>query len=297
MRVLITGAGGMLGAEVAERFKQAGYLVIATGRKPSLVPMDITNPQQVRQVFDQYRPEVVIHCAAMTNVDACEHHPQEAYRVNAFGTELIAAHCQRMGAICVAISTDYVFDGSKGSPYHEYDTPNPLSIYGRSKYAGEQAVRALCPRHYIVRTAWLYGRHGRSFPHFILEQVQAGQSPSVIADQIGSPTYTADVADHLLRLLTTDCYGTYHLTNQGPVSRYEFAQELLRLVGLPVNLLTPLPLQQWQTPAPRPCYSALISWRLEWAGVPTMRFWREALASFVQQLKSSPQEPPASCQS
>jgi len=286
MKVLITGAGGMLGAEVAERFQQAGHTVIPTGRKPSLVPMDITNPQQVREVFDQHHPDVVIHCAAMTNVDACERRPQDAYHANAFGTELIAANCQRVGAICVAISTDYVFDGSKGSPYHEYDAPNPLSIYGRSKYAGEQAVRALCPRHYIVRTAWLYGRHGRSFPHFILERVQAGETPTVIADQIGSPTFTADVADRLLQLITTDCYGTYHLTNRGPVSRYEFAQELLRLVGLPMHL-APISLRQWQTAAPRPPYSALISWRLEWAGVSPMRPWREALAEFVQQLRSS----------
>ncbi len=286
MKVLITGAGGMLGAEVAERFRQAGHTVIATGRKPPLVPMDITDPQQVRAVFDQHQPEVVIHCAAMPNVDACEHQPQQAYRVNAFGTELIASNCQRIGAICVAISTDYVFDGTKGSPYHEYDAPNPLSVYGRSKYAGEQAVRALCPRHYIVRTAWLYGMHGKSFPHFILERVQAGDSPPVIADHIGSPTFTADVADRLLHLIATDCYGTYHLTNTAPVSRYEFAQELLRQFGLPLNL-TPIPLRQWQTPAPRPRYSALISWRLEWAGVPPMRSWREALAEFVHRLRSS----------
>ena len=281
MKVLITGAGGMLGAEMAERFRQAGHTVIPTGRKPNLVSMDITDAQQVRTVFDEHRPQVVIHCAAMTNVDACERQPQQAYRVNAFGTELIAAHCQRVGAICVAISTDYVFDGSKGSPYHEYDSPNPLSVYGRSKYAGEQAVRSLCPRHYIIRTAWLYGTHGKSFPHFVLERVRAGESPSVIADQIGSPTFTADVAERLLQLLATDCFGTYHLTNAGPVSRYEFAQELLRLAGLPVNL-TPLSLGEWQTPAPRPRYSALISWRLEWVGIPPLRSWREALAEFVQ---------------
>ena len=287
MKVLITGAGGMLGTEVAEQFQQMGHGVIPTGRKPPLVPMDITNPQQVREVFDQHRPDVVIHCAAMTNVDACERRPQDAYRANSFGTELIAANCQRIGAICVAISTDYVFDGSKGSPYHEYDAPNPLSVYGRSKYAGEQAVRALCPRHYIVRTAWLYGKHGRSFPHFILERVRTGETPSIIADQIGSPTFTADVAERLLQLIATDCYGTYHLTNTGAVSRYEFAQELLRLIGLPLAL-TPIPLRQWQTAAPRPPYSALISWRLEWAGIAPMRSWREALAEFVQQLRSSP---------
>jgi dTDP-4-dehydrorhamnose reductase len=286
MKVLITGAGGMLGAEVVRRFQQAGHTVIPTGRKPPLVKMDITDPQQVREVMEAHRPEVVIHCAAMTNVDACERRPEDAYRVNAFGTELIAAHCERIGAICVAISTDYLFDGSKGSPYHEYDAPNPLSVYGRSKDVGEQAVRALCPRHYIVRTAWLYGTHGKSFPHFILERVQAGEGATVIADQIGSPTFTADVADRLLSLFKSDCYGTYHLTNAGPVSRYEFALELLRRVGLPPNL-APIPLHQWQTPAPRPRYSALISWRLEWAGVPPMRPWREALDEFVKQMSGA----------
>ncbi len=284
MRILITGAGGMLGREVAELAQAQGHTVIPTGRREGLVPMDITNPTQVRAVFDKYQPEVVVHCAAMTNVDACEHQPECAYRVNAFGTELIASQCARIGALCVAVSTDYVFDGTKGAPYHEYDQPNPLSVYGRSKYAGEQAVRALCLRHYIVRTAWLYGVYGRSFPHFIVEKVRAGQTATVIADQIGSPTYTADVAERILQLLSTECYGTYHLTNQRPVSRYEFAQVLLKRLGLDCSLLVPLPFQEWRTPAPRPRYSALVSWRLEWAGVPPMPNWQDALERFVAQI-------------
>ncbi|MCX7993930.1 MAG: dTDP-4-dehydrorhamnose reductase, partial [Fimbriimonadales bacterium] len=251
MRVLVTGARGLLGAEVTERFRAAGVEVYGTTRKtsPSLAPplrerrggesdspspfterglggevfLDITQPAQVRAVFDALRPEVVIHCAAMTNVDACERQPQEAYRMNAYGAEVIASHCQRIGAVCVYISTDYVFDGAKRTPYHEYDAENPLSVYGRSKFLGEQAVWKFCPRHYIVRVAWLYGKQRKSFPQFVLEQARAGQSPVVISDQIGSPTYVADVADRLLPLIQTDCYGIYHLTNTNPVSRYEFA--------------------------------------------------------------------------
>ncbi|MFQ3610849.1 MAG: dTDP-4-dehydrorhamnose reductase [Fimbriimonadales bacterium] len=283
MRVLITGAGGMLGAELRALCTQHGHEVVATGRRPGLIPMDITQPEPVRQVFDQYRPEVVFHCAAMTNVDACERQPQLAYQVNAFGTELIASHCHRVGAICVAVSTDYVFDGAKRAPYHEYDPVNPLSVYGRSKWAGEQAVRALCPRHYIVRTAWLYGNYGKSFPHFVLEKARAGESPTVIVDQIGSPTYTADVADRLLKLVQTDCYGTYHLTNRLPVSRYEFAERLLARLGLSVAL-TPLRFREWRTPAPRPPYSPMVSWRLEWAGVEPMPDWKDALERFAQRL-------------
>ncbi|MCS7301479.1 MAG: dTDP-4-dehydrorhamnose reductase [Fimbriimonadales bacterium] len=319
MRVLVTGAHGLLGAAVVERFRAAGITVYGAVRQPSPshssassagveqgrdeassplrpsvstaptqmgqegeVLLDITQPAQVRAVFDALRPDLVVHCAALTNVDACERRPQEAYRVNAFGTEVVASHCQRVGAVCVYISTDYVFDGSKRAPYHEYDAENPLSMYGRSKFAGEQAVRALCPRHYIVRVAWLYGWRRPSFPQFVLEQARAGKSPVVISDQIGSPTYVADVADRLLQLIQTDCYGTYHLTNTDPVSRYEFACALLELAGLEVAP-TPLPFRQWRTPAPRPIYSALTSWRLEWVGVAPMPSWKDALQRFVRE--------------
>lgn len=283
MRVLITGANGMLGAELTDYCQQLGYTVIPTGRQPHLIQMDVTEPRTVRAVFEEYRPEVVFHCAAMTNVDACEQHPQQAYRVNAFGSEVIASQCHRVGAICVAISTDYVFDGKAGRPYHEYDTPNPLSVYGRSKWLGEQAVQALCPRHYIVRVAWLYGRFRPSFPQFVLQQAQAGEKVKAIVDQIGSPTYTYDVAQRLLQLVQTDAFGVYHLTNRGPVSRYEFARTLLQWAGLP-ELLEPIPMSAWQTPAPRPAYSALISWRLEWAQLPPMPTWRDALRRFLKQM-------------
>ncbi|MCS6923107.1 MAG: dTDP-4-dehydrorhamnose reductase, partial [Fimbriimonadales bacterium] len=243
MRVVVTGARGLLGAEVVQRFRAAGIEVYGTVRplapvavtsehradSEEYLPLDITQPAQVKALLDTLRPDLVIHCAAMTYVDACERQPQQAYRVNAFGAEVIASNCQRVGAVCVYISTDYVFDGAKRAPYHEYDAENPLSVYGRSKFAGEQAVRVLCPRHYIVRVAWLYGKHRPSFPQFVLEQARAGRSPTVISDQIGSPTYVADVADRLLTLIQTECYGTYHLTNADPVSRYEFACALLML--------------------------------------------------------------------
>ncbi|GIV08503.1 MAG: NAD(P)-dependent oxidoreductase [Fimbriimonadales bacterium] len=288
MRVLVTGATGMLGAEIVERFHAAGMEVYGAARLPASdehanrVAMDITQPDAVREVFDALRPEVVIHCAAMTHVDACERQPQQAYRVNTFGAEVVASNCQRFDAACVYISTDYVFDGQKRAPYHEYDVENPISVYGRSKYLGEQAVRALCPRHYIVRVAWLYGKHRKSFPQFVLEQARAGVSPTVIHDQVGSPTYTVDVADRLLSLIRTDCYGIYHLTNQSPVSRYAFARALLETVGSVIEP-TPLPFAQWRTPAPRPIYSALTSWRLEWAGVEPMPRWQDAMQRFVQE--------------
>ncbi len=309
MRILVTGARGLLGAAVVERFRAAGVEVYGAVRPTSLtlnrhngeetdavapstgkglesdgcVPLDITSPAEVKSLLDYLRPDLVIHCAAMTNVDACEHQPQEAYRVNAFGAEVVASNCQRIHAACVYISTDYVFDGSKRAPYHEYDAENPLSVYGRAKFAGEQAVRLICPRHYIVRVAWLYGKHRPSFPQFVLEQARAGKSPVVISDQIGSPTYVADVADRLLQLVQTDCYGVYHLTNTEPVSRYEFAQALLQAAGIDMEP-TQLPFREWRTPAPRPAYSALTSWRLEWAGVEPMPSWRDAVRRFLQSL-------------
>lgn len=291
----------MLGAEILERFHAAGVEVIGSARTtpppsprsvngeeeaPREVSLDITHPVQAHAVLEELRPDVVIHCAAMTNVDACERQPQEAYRVNAFGAEVIASSCQRIGAACVYVSTDYVFDGSKRAPYHEYDAENPISVYGQSKFAGETAVRTLCPRHYIVRVAWLYGKYRKSFPQFVLEQARAGIPPTVISDQIGSPTYTADVADRLLQLIQTDCYGTYHLTNAHPVSRYEFACALLNLAGIAIQPI-PLPFAQWRTPAPRPIYSALTSWRLEWAGVEPMPSWRDAVKRFVKEYVST----------
>ncbi|MGQ9901390.1 MAG: dTDP-4-dehydrorhamnose reductase [Fimbriimonadales bacterium] len=290
MRVLITGASGLLGSAVVRACRAAGWEVLGTARTPApesgFASLEITAPDAVRAMFDAFRPDAVIHCAAMTHVDACEQNPQEAYRVNTFGTEVIAAHCQRVGAACVYLSTDYVFDGAKGAPYHEYDAPNPLSVYGRSKYLGEQAVGALCPRHYIARVAWLYGVGRKTFPQFVLDAARQGQSPSVIADQIGSPTYVVDIAERLVALIPTECYGVYHLTNTPPVSRYEFACALLEAAGLSVQP-TPLPMAQWQTPAPRPAYSALISWRLPWAGVDPMPDWRDAMHRFLRELQVS----------
>lgn len=284
MRVLITGARGLLGTEVARQFRAAGLEVIGTARTADpaagVLALDITAPQQVHTLLRETRPDVVIHCAALTNVDACEQQPELAYRVNAFGTELIAAQCQQRGVVCVYISTDYVFDGAKGAPYHEYDAPNPISVYGRSKWAGEQAVQALCPRHYIVRVAWLYGAHRPTFPHTVLAQARAGKSPVAIVDQIGSPTYVVDIAERLLPLLQTECYGIYHLTNTEPVSRYEFAQAILQAAGYSIEP-TPLTMADWRVLAPRPAYSALISWRLAWAGVPPMPSWRDALQRFL----------------
>jgi dTDP-4-dehydrorhamnose reductase len=163
-------------------------------------------------------------------------------------------------------------------------------VYGRSKYLGEQAVRALCPRHYIVRVAWLYGKHRKSFPQFVLEQARAGVSPTVIPAQVGSPTYAVEVADWLLAMIQTGCYGVYHLTNQSPVSRYEFARALLETVGSVIEP-TPLPFAQWRTPAPRPIYSALTSWRLEWARVEPMPRWQDAMQRFVQEYLHTQSDP------
>ncbi|MDW8106343.1 MAG: dTDP-4-dehydrorhamnose reductase [Armatimonadota bacterium] len=287
MRVLVTGARGLLGTELRLRWRAAGIEALGTTRAPQpneeLIPLDITAPDQVRQVLSAVRPDVVVHCAALTNVDACEQQPEQAYRINAFGTELIAAQCQRLGATCVYVSTDYVFDGAKQAPYHEYDVPNPLSVYGRSKLAGEQAVQALCQRYYIIRVAWLYGAHRPTFPHYVLEQARAGKSPVAIVDQVGSPTYVADIADRLLRLLSSECYGIYHLTNTEPVSRYEFARAILQAAGATIEP-EPLRLAEWRVPAPRPPYSALVSWRLEWAGVPAMPSWRDALKRFLREV-------------
>jgi dTDP-4-dehydrorhamnose reductase len=279
MKVLVTGAKGMLGSDVCEALAPA-HEVLAVDWED----FDITDEQAVRDALTQARPELVIHCAAWTYVDGCEWDPARAFLQNEQGTRNIAAAAASIGAGMIYISTDFVFDGTKTEPYTEADEPHPLSVYGASKLAGEEAVRNLVPNYYIVRSAWLYGRHGKNFVRTILQKAQEQDTLRVVGDQYGSPTYTRDLAQALVELVVAGRLhsGTYHLVNSGACSWAELAAEALRLTGSQTKI-TPIPASAWPSPTKRPAYSVLRSRRLEEMGFRPLRDWREALADYMKE--------------
>lgn len=288
MRILVTGACGMLGSlvcsELADRHDVVPSDVIGDCER-----VDITDTDSVFGLIDRSRPDLVIHCAAMTDVDGCERDPDRAYLVNAVGTWNLACAAAQSDSAFVCVSTDYVFDGEKGSPYTEFDTPNPLSAYGASKLAGEQAVRELCRKHYIVRTSWLFAPHGKNFALSIIKAAQSNKELRVVADQIGSPTYAADLAQFLASLAGSPLYGTYHYTNAGSCSWHEFASEIVSAAGLTDVKVIPIRSEDWPTPTRRPKYSVLRHYRMELLGRDHARPWQEAVAEFVEKWTTAKQ--------
>ncbi len=280
MRILITGADGQLGRELVRALAPHGELIRSTQ-----ADLDITHPGCADRVAT-LQPEWVVHAAAATDVDKCEREPEQAMAVNAEGTRRVAEGCRRAGAGLVYLSTDYVFDGRKEAPYAEGDHPAPLNVYGRSKLEGEQATRKVVPRWTIVRTAWLYGVHGRNFVKTVLGKILAGEPLRVVDDQVGSPTYAGDVADAVSVLLTRGRTGIYHVTNSGSCSWYEFAREILRLAGFESVTVTPIASAELNRPARRPAYSVLENAAWQAAGFPPLRPWREALAAMLAALKA-----------
>jgi len=280
MRIVITGADGQLGVELVPALTALGEVIGTT-----IADLDITDPDCVNRL-GALAPDWVVHAAAATDVDGCEREPKRAMAVNAEGTRRVAEGCRRVGAGLLYLSTDYVFDGRKGTSYTESDAPVPLNVYGRSKLEGERATRSLAPLWIIIRTAWLYGTHGRNFVKTILGKVAAGEQLRVVDDQVGSPTYAADLADAVALLLSRGLTGVYHVTNSGTCSWLEFAGEILRLSGVPSTSLTRITSRELDCPARRPAYSALenAAWRA--AGLPPLRSWQEALAAMLAALRT-----------
>ncbi|MEK7205627.1 MAG: dTDP-4-dehydrorhamnose reductase [candidate division NC10 bacterium] len=246
MRILVTGADGQLGTELVRALAPHGDLIPVTQ-----ADLDVTD-RRCAEFVAALQPEWVVHTAAATDVDGCEREPERAMAVNAEGTRRVAEGCQRAGAGLVYLSTDYVFDGRKGAPYAESDPPAPLNAYGRSKLEGEQATRRVASRWTIVRTAWLYGVHGRNFVKTILGKAAAGEPLRVVDDQVGSPTHAGDVAEAVARLLSQGRTGMYHVTNTGTCSWYEFAREILRLTGYDSTAVAPISSAELNRPARRP---------------------------------------------
>jgi dTDP-4-dehydrorhamnose reductase len=272
MRVLITGASGGVGQALMARLPEAHGVAHSQ--------LDVTDGHAVAQHINAAAPQVVIHCAALTNVDRCAQQPSEALRVNAFGTQNVALACQRIGAALCYISTNEVFDGERGAPYGEYDPPQPANPYGYSKYVGEQIVRQLVPKHYIVRTSWIFAHNGRNFLQRIVSLAREGKPLSVVTDEVACPTYAEDLAEGVLGLISTERYGTYHLTNQGAISRYAFARAILDAYGMADYPIAPIVKAQFNRPSRPPTYSALQNTFAALIGI-TLRDWRAALDAFI----------------
>ncbi|MBR7103785.1 MAG: dTDP-4-dehydrorhamnose reductase [Lentisphaeria bacterium] len=280
MKILLTGGKGMLGRTLVRELDC--FEVVPT----DLPEGDITDPAQLDALFKEVKPDTVIHCAAMTAVDKCETEVDLAYKLNAFGSANVAAACFRNHIRLIAISTDYVFDGNLDRPYNEFDTATGgRTVYGKSKFAGEEAIRRHCPDHVICRISWLYGEGGPSFVHTMLALADGSRKElKVVSDQIGNPTSTTAVARQLKNILVNrELAGTFHLTCEGEASWADFAKEIFRLKGLDQKVV-PCRTEDFPRPAPRPANSRLDKMMLRLAGLPPMPPWQEALKEFLETL-------------
>lgn len=284
MRLLVTGAGGQLASDLVEVCDADEVTAL------SHAELDVSDEASVHAAVRELRPHVVCNTAAWTDVDGCEADPDRAHAVNALGPWWLARVCRDVGATLVHLSTDYVFDGSApldgtGSPrpWEETDPVAPRSVYGRSKVAGEQLVRDTLPDHVIVRTAWLAGAHGSNFVATMLRIGRERGTATVVDDQVGSPTFTADLAPALRHLAVAGRAGTYHVVNAGRASWYDLAAAAFELAGLEVDL-TPQPSSELDRPAPRPAWSVLGTRHARLAGVPPLPDWRDGLTRLLGEL-------------
>lgn len=277
MRVAITGARGLLGTALTREFS-AGHEVFPLDRQS----LDVTDQEEMRRRMVWLRPDWVLHTAAFTSVDEAESNAREAHRVNVLGSRNAAAAALDVGSRLLYFSTDYVFDGCHNSPYREWDPPAPLSEYGRSKLAGEWLVRSLLPGHLIVRTSWLYGPGGVNFVEKIARRARRGDPLRVVNDQRGSPTYTADLAAAARALVESERRGTYHVTNSGDCTWFEFALEIVTRLGIQASV-APIESARFGAPAPRPAYSVLDNCLYQLDGFSVLRPWIHALAEYLEE--------------
>jgi dTDP-4-dehydrorhamnose reductase len=268
----------MLGTAVCRLFNSQGHEVFASDSSRA----DITDAAATSESIVAFNPDLVVHCAAMTNVDGCELDKASAFQVNADGAKNVATACSAVGARLVYISTDFVFDGTKTEPYSELDQTNPINVYGASKLAGEELVHEFCPECYIVRTSWLFGAVGKCFPKTILRLAATRTSFDVVSDQIGSPTLVDDLAQRILEITDGLEYGTYHVSNGGKCSWHEFAQSIIALAGIEGVIVNPISAAAWPSPTKRPAYSVMKSLTLERQGKLPLRHWKIALEDFLE---------------
>jgi dTDP-4-dehydrorhamnose reductase len=274
MRILITGGKGQLGRALQGQLSDHDLVIV------DLPEIDVTDRQVIEEEILGVRPELVIHCAAYTDVDGCAANPALAYQVNALGTQNTALACRAAGADMLHLSTNEVFAGNHPDGYEEWMSLNPINAYGRSKAAAEAFVRTIAPRYYIVRTAWLYAPGGRNFIHAILERAQKIGKIRVVADEIGNPTYAADLALAIAQLIDLEQNGIYHFVNDGACSRWAFANEILALAGCEDVINDPILAREYKRASIPPPYGALLNKAGAAIGI-NLRPWQEALADFM----------------
>ncbi|MBU3143477.1 dTDP-4-dehydrorhamnose reductase [Clostridium sp. CF012] len=292
MKILITGAKGQLGSqvmhmitsgkselgEISSQYKSAEVFDVG------LEELDITNLNQVQNFVYKLRPDIIINAAAYTNVDACEGNEDIAFKVNALGARNLAIASENVGAKIIHISTDYVFKGDGNMPYREYDITNPVGVYGKTKLAGENFVRELCSRYFIVRTSWLYGYNGNNFVKTILKAGKEKGHLDVVDDQRGNPTNAEDLTHHILKLALSEEYGTYHCTGTGECSWYDFACKIIEYAGIKCTVSATTS-NQLTRAAKRPAYSALDNMMLRCTVGDEMRQWKDALKIFIDKIE------------
>lgn len=284
MKVLVTGVNGQLGYDVVKELEGRGHVAVGV----DLAEMDITDSEQVGRVINEVRPEAVIHCAAWTAVDKAEQYPEKVYEVNALGAKYIAEQCRDINAKMVFISTDYVFEGIGDKPYEVNDERKGLSVYGKSKVCGEDFITEILDKYYVVRTTWVFGLNGGNFVKTMLRLADSGKTElNVVNDQIGSPTYTKDLARLLADMIETDKYGVYHATNEGYCSCYEFACEIFRQANKSVKV-NPVTTEEYLKMVPqqakRPLNSRLDKSVLERNGFETLPSWQNAVKRYLEEI-------------
>lgn len=278
VKILVTGAKGMMGSDLMKVLSQKKeYNLIGATRSD----FDITDNSQTLQFLKDKRPDIVVHAAAYTKVDDCESHPETAYKVNEAGTKNVASGCKDINAKLICISTDYVFNGRKNTPYLENDMPEPLSVYGDSKLKGELAVQDILNDFIIVRTSWLFGRNGNNFISAILKQAEKTKIIKVVNDQTGSPTYTIDLSHAIERLISCNAKGIFNVTNSGDCSWYQFAKKILELAGIKGVDVVPITSEELKRPAQRPAYSVLNCSKFKNTTNYQMRRWEDALKDYL----------------
>jgi dTDP-4-dehydrorhamnose reductase len=279
MKVLVTGVKGQLGYDVMAELARRNIEAIGV----DIDEMDITDKISVEKVIGEAAPDVVVHCAAYTAVDAAEDNEALCRRVNADGTRNIAEVCKKLDCKMVYISTDYVFDGQGTRPWEPDDERHPLNVYGQTKYEGELAVQENLSRYFIVRIAWVFGKNGKNFVKTMLKLAETHDKLTVVNDQFGSPTYTYDLARLLVDMIQTDKYGIYHATNEGICTWYEFACEIFRQAGVKIEV-TPVPASEYPAKAKRPENSRLDKSKLTENGFERLPSWQDALGRYLKEI-------------
>ncbi len=279
MKIIVTGANGQLGSDVVAEFEKNGHTVVPA----DIAQLDITDFSAVEDFFENKKPEAVIHCAAYTNVDGAETEKEICKKINADGTENIARMCQKHGAKLLYTSTDYVFDGKGTSEFETDSETSPCNYYGETKLMGENLIKEICDKYFIVRISWVFGKNGKNFVKTMLRLSQERDELTVVCDQIGSPSYTPDLAKLFRQMIETEKYGTYHATNENFCSWAEFASEIIRISGAK-SKITPVSSAEYKTVAVRPLNSRMSKKSLDNAGFSRLPDWKNALERFISDL-------------